>query len=390
MVNRNIKNKRTRRTHSATTRFFPLLIGMAGIGCLSARPVTQPPPVPPDGEPPAAAGSPAPPARPPSSPAEMARRVHDPCIIRDGAYCYVFSTGTGIPVRRSRDLRAWEPIGSVFGPNMPDWVRREMPDSRGAWAPDISFARERFQLYYAVSRFGSNHSVIGLASTKTLEPASPDYGWRDEGKVFESSPGQNYNAIDPNFIQIAPDRAALTFGSFWSGIKLVFVDVRTGKPAPGARIYDLAQRPSPDALEAPFLIRHGDRYYLFVSFDLCCRGLSSTYNIRVGRSRDVTGPYIDREGRPMLAGGGTPVLMGQGREIGPGHCAVLQDAPQVAAPGKAAKAGQDYLVYHYYDWDAKGAARLQIRPLAWTPDGWPVAGDPLIPPPTTVENKQQK
>ena len=252
-------------------------------------------------------------------PADGARRVHDPCIIREGAFYYVFATGQGIPIARSRDLRHWERAGRVFPEGLPASIAREMPDSRGAWAPDISYSAGRFHLYYAVSRFGSNHSLIAHASSKTLDAASPDYKWVDEGRVFSSDRGQNYNAIDPNVIYTPDGRTALTFGSFWSGIKLVFLDARTGRPDPFAPVVGLAQRPSPGAIEAPFLIRHGRYYYLFVSFDYCCRGVNSTYNIRVGRSPGVTGPYADRDGKPMLAGGGSVVVTGAGREAGPGH-----------------------------------------------------------------------
>ncbi len=413
MIYNDIKHEAGRTKKRRRTGLVPLLVGAMGLGCMGLRfgayqPLPAPPVVPPPGS---AQGVP-PPARPRDTPEERAKRVHDPCIIRDGAFFYVFSTGEGIPILRSRDLRRWELVGSVFAQGLPEWTQLALPGSRGAWAPDISFANGRFQLYYAVSRFGSNRSLIGLASSKTLDPASPDYGWRDDGKVFDSGPNTDYNAIDPNLIRLAPDivkpdivtpasapgratkpavantatdaghaapaRAALTFGSFFSGIKLVFVDAQTGKPAPDARVYSLAQRPSPDAVEAPFVVRHGAYYYLFVSFDFCCRGLSSTYNIRVGRGRNVTGPYVDRDGKPLTAGGGSSVLAAQGREIGPGHCAVLQSAVLPAEPGKAAPVAQDYLVYHYYDRDVNGASRLQIRPLTWTRDGWPVAGDPLI------------
>lgn len=421
MIHDNIKHGAVKANRRRTMRLVPLL-GVAGLGCMGLRRgAHQPPPTPPD-TPPVPAQSVPLPARPRDTPLERAKRVHDPCIIRDGAFFYVFATGGGIPILRSRDLRRWEPVGSVFGQGLPEWTRLAIPGCRGAWAPDISFSNGRFQLYYAVSRFGSNRSLIGLASSKTLDPASPDYGWRDDGKVLESGPTTDYNAIDPNLIRLAPDpiatnaptssrpakspapnhpasttiagvghpapaRAALAFGSFFSGIKLVFVDAQTGKPAPDARVYSLAQRPSPDAVEAPFVIRRGAYYYLFVSFDFCCRGVNSTYNIRVGRGRDVTGPYVDRDGKPLMASGGSPVLAAQGREIGPGHCAVLQDATLPAEPGKAATSAQDYLVYHYYDRDANGASRLQIRPLAWTPDGWPLTGDPLIPSSEPQESK---
>ena len=116
---------------------------------------------------------------------------------------------------------------------------------------------------------------------------------------------------------------------------------------------------SPGAVEAANIIRKNDHYYLFVSFDFCCRGKDSTYNIRVGRARRVTGPYIDRSGKPMIEGGGTLVVAGAGRWAGPGHCSVLQE-----------KSG-DWLVYHAYDTDWRGVATLRIAALRWDSEGWP-------------------
>jgi arabinan endo-1,5-alpha-L-arabinosidase len=291
--------------------------------------------------------------------------VHDPCIVKAGAAYYVYATGPGIPMRRSTDLLHWEAIGRVFDGAGPDWIRTEMPQSRGIWAPDVSFYGGRYHLLYAVSSFGSNRSVIGAASNKTLDPASKEYRWIDEGKVFESNRQDNYNAIDPNILPLDKDRLALTFGSFWSGIKLVYLDARTGKPAKPGEIFSLARRPSPDAIEAPFLIRRGRYYYLFVSFDYCCRGVNSTYNVRVGRSEQAAGPYVDRDGRAMLDAGGTQLVATEGNRIGPGHCAVLRDR------------GKEYLAYHFYDGRQNGIPTLQIAPMTWTPDGWPVVGKPL-------------
>ncbi len=293
------------------------------------------------------------------------RFVHDPCVIQDRGQYYLFSTGPGIPMRRSRDLVHWTAVGQVFPTPVPDWAVREVPRARGLWAPDISYARGRFQLYYCASTFGRNRSVIGLATNKTLDPDRPDYHWQDEGKVLESGPGQDYNAIDPAAIHVPARRPALVFGSFWSGIKLVLLDPQTGKPAPDAPIHALAQRPSPDAIEAPCLIHHGRYYYLFVSFDYCCRGVNSTYNTRVGRATQITGPYVDREGRELMQGGGTVVLTTQGNRIGPGGGSVLHERHG------------DLLVCHYYDGVTNGTPTLMVCPLTWTADGWPQAGAPL-------------
>ncbi len=245
------------------------------------------------------------------------RGVHDPCIIKEGDTYYLFSTGPGIPVRRSQDLYHWERADRVFEAN-PDWFSQEVPGSRGAWAPDIAFFEGTYHLYYSVSTYGSNHSCIGLATNQTLDPSHPEYEWVDHGPVLRSTRRDNFNAIDPNVVLDERQEPWLAFGSFWSGIKLTRLDAGTGKPAEPSRLISLASRPRPGAVEAPFLVRRDGFYYLFASFDECCKGVNSTYNIVVGRSKDLAGPYLDREGRPMTDGGGTRILGTSGRVRGPG------------------------------------------------------------------------
>jgi arabinan endo-1,5-alpha-L-arabinosidase len=127
----------------------------------------------------------------------------------------------------------------------------------------------------------------------------------------------------------------------------------------------LASRDAVEAIEAPYLVRRGSYFYLFVSFDLCCRGTASTYRVMVGRSESVTGPYLDRDGTPMLsAGGGSNVVLGNQRWHGPGHNAVLT-------------VGADqYLVYHAYDAEHGGAPTLRIAELLWDDAGWPIPAGP--------------
>jgi len=290
------------------------------------------------------------------------RHVHDPAIIRDNNWFYIYSTGPGIGIRRSKDLKRWDFIGRVFEADVPTWAKTEIPGAKSLWAPDISFFDGRFHLYYSVSSFGSNRSIIGLATNQTLDPGSPIYKWVDEGKVIESFAKDNFNAIDPNLVRGA-DGLKLSFGSFWSGLKMVALD-ETGHKKADAPLIALAWVPG-TAIEAPFIVQRGKYFYLFASYDLCCRGANSTYNIRVGRAEKVEGPYLDRAGKPMLEGGGTMVLESKAPVFGPGHCAVLQNITG------------DLLVHHFYDGNENGIPKLQIRPLKWSDDGWPIAGEPL-------------
>ncbi len=295
------------------------------------------------------------------------RYVHDPVIIRQADMYYVFCSGPGVPVRRSRDLLNWELIGRVFDEDVPPWAKAEIPGANHVWAPDVSFFNDRFHLYYSVSTLGSQRSCIGLATNRTLDPANAAFAWVDHGKVLESFPDRmDYNAIDPNLVLDERGAPWLLFGSFWTGIKLVQLDAETAmRPAAGATIHGLAARPGSLAIEGAFLVRKGEHYYLFASIEHCCRGVASNYRVIVGRARTITGPYLDFNGRPMLEGGGTLVLAGYGEWRGPGH------------HGMWLEPAGDLFVHHMYDARAKGIPTMQIRPLRWTDDGWPVVGEPI-------------
>lgn len=290
------------------------------------------------------------------------QNIHDPVLIKGEDAYYLFCTGVGVVIRRSADLLNWEipKRGKVFQ-RTPDWMRKAFPNKFDMWAPDISYYNDKYHLYYAVSTFGSNRSVIALATNKTLNAGSPDYAWVDEGPILESTAASNYNCIDPNLIVDADGVPWLNFGSYWSGIKMRRLDYATGKLSEDdTTLYSLAQRAlHPRAIEAPFIIRKNDFYYLFVSFDACCQGKDSTYNVRVGRSESITGPYVDREGVDMLQDGGTQITFSTDRWRGPGHNAILREGDT------------DYIVYHAYDGQFGGIPTLQIHPLLWDDEGWP-------------------
>ena len=292
--------------------------------------------------------------------------IHDPVMIREGGTYYVFATnrfqGKDTPMFCSQDLENWKFCGNVF-PGVPEWAQKEIPGTRGMWAPDISFARGEYRLYYSISTFGSPVSAIGLVTNKTLDPNSPNYKWVDQGKVLGSKKEDDWNAIDPNLAVDESGGMWLSWGSFWSGIKMRKIDPASGKLATDdTNLYSLASRKpmQPPAIEAPFIVRKNGYYYLFVSFDRCCRGKDSTYNIVVGRSQKITGPYVDRDGKPMMEGGGTLVLAGNEAWKGPGHNAVVMERDR------------DLLVFHAYHGET-GRSYLMISTMTWE-DGWPQAG----------------
>jgi len=305
--------------------------------------------------------------------------THDPSIAKDGNTWYVFGTNNGpertgeLPIRCSPDLHQWKRCGYVFQ-RMPEWIQKESPGTKELWAPDVSYFNGEFHLYYAFSLFGKNTSGIALVTNKTLDPASPNFRWVDHGLVLRSRTEDDFNAIDPNLVLDERGHAWLSFGSFWSGIKMRRIDPKTGLlSGEDSKLYSLASRKRPanipaptpglpgnwQAIEAPFVVHYDGLYYLFVSFDLCCRGTKSNYKTMVGRSHNVTGPYLDATGTPMLEGGATGLLTGNKRWIGPGGASLLLQKDD------------DLIVYHAYD--AKtGKPWLQISTLSWE-DGWPHA-----------------
>jgi arabinan endo-1,5-alpha-L-arabinosidase len=292
-------------------------------------------------------------------------RIHDPStLIRERDTYYVFGTGNGIPVHASTDLLHWKPCGRVFR-DVPEALRKAVPGQGGMylWAPDVALIGGRYLLYYAFSAFGKNTSAIGLATATSLEKGD----WTDQGVVIQSRRGDNFNAIDPAILHTAEGGLYLSLGSFWSGIQLIRLDSVTGKCLNTA-IQPIAAHPqsADNAIEAPYIFADRGYYYLFVNWDLCCRGERSTYNIRVGRSRTVNGPYRDRDGIPMLQGGGT-LFAGaaeDGSLVGPGHAGILRDNGTLV-----------FSCHYEYASALGGRPALAVGRVVYGSDGWPTLAD---------------
>lgn len=285
-------------------------------------------------------------------------RVHDPSsIVRCGAAYWFFSTGTGISSWRSNDLISWQRGPRVFE-EMPSWVTDIVPHQRGHfWAPSIIQCSDRYLLYYSVSSFGENTSAIALASTPTLDPDEAGYQWTDHGIVIQSKQSDDFNAIDPAVTLTDAGELWMSFGSFWSGLKLIQLDSQSGlRIQNDSPVYSIAHAPE---IEAPFILQQEGWFYLFVNWGKCCRGVESTYNIRVGRSRDITGPYLDKQGTDLVNGGGSLLMKTEGPFIGPGHVGIFSDC------------GRQRLSCHYYDGIKRGQPMLSIQELSWTEEGWP-------------------
>jgi arabinan endo-1,5-alpha-L-arabinosidase len=303
------------------------------------------------------------PVRPLEQSASRGITTRDPSdIVKCKDEYWVFYTGRGVPSYHSKDLVNWERGPAVFQ-TAPEWIAKIVPANRNMnyWAPDIMKLGDRYLLYYSVSSFGKMTSAIGLATNPTLDPNDPAYHWTDQGVVVRTQDGDGYNAIDPSVFHDRDGSLWLTFGSYWSGIKLIQLDPQTGKRLePDSKLFSIAHN---ESIEASYLCRHDDYYYLFVNWGGCCAGPKSTYNIRIGRSKSVTGPFLDKADVDMLHSGGSVFLATtNGPLIGPGHAGILNAQ------------GKDWFTSDFEgDLRMEGRATLAIMPLSWNADGWPAA-----------------
>ncbi|HXB72507.1 MAG TPA: family 43 glycosylhydrolase [Candidatus Acidoferrales bacterium] len=275
--------------------------------------------------------------------------IHDPSTIAlcNGKF-YTYGTGGGSLV--SDDGWTW---------------RRGTTLPRRGLAPDVIHIGDRYYIYVAANIGAQPKAAVNMIWSKTLDPDSPDYKWEEGGVVASSDGVEDSNAIDPGvFLDPNDDRLWLVYGSYFGYIRLVELDPKTGKRKdPNDKPRDLAIN-----CEASDMIYHDGWYYLLATHGSCCRGADSGYNIRMGRAKKVTGPFLDQEGIGMIQGGGKLFVGSGGRVIGPGHFGLLDLGDGV----------QKFSMHWEADLDRGGASVLDIRPLLWK-DGWPVAGENLNP-----------
>jgi len=284
--------------------------------------------------------------------------AHDPSVIESNGVFYLFGTGPGLATKTSSDLRVWRAGPDVFSA-LPSWIANLVPGATNLWSPAVRFFGGLYHLYYAASTFGSDRSCIGHATRTSL---GDDQTWTDRGPVLCSNTTtttvDEFNAIDPELLVTNDGIPWLVFGSFGSGIQLSQLS-NDGTKVTGMLI-PLAARPKDGgALQAPVLIEHGGYDYLFTSFDL-----DRAHRLTVGRAATPQGPYLDRSGNPLSNGGGTLILAGDTRFLGPGSNAVVSSG------------GRDFNVYHAYDADNADLATLRIAELVWDVQGWPISGGP--------------
>ncbi|GAE33950.1 arabinan endo-1,5-alpha-L-arabinosidase [Halalkalibacter akibai] len=302
---------------------------------------------------------------------------HDPSIFADNGVYYILSTDTktsssnselnaGGQIRKSTNLLDWEWVGRAFE-GVPQ-TAYEWTEAKGLWAPEVAKWDDKYFLYYCASQFGTNQSFIGVATSTSMEGP-----WIDQGEVYKTSKTDRPNAIDPNIVFDRNQHPYLIYGSFFGGIYAAKLDRSTGKllePGEGVCIARRENETKEGAVEGPYMIyRHEeDMYYLFVSYD----SLFSNYNVRVGRSSEITGPFLDYNGldladitsRPSDEIG-TKILAGYkfqdgGGWMAPGHNSILEED------------GDYFICHHARMLEKKDIFCLHIRRIVWTEDGWPL------------------
>ncbi len=300
--------------------------------------------------------------------------VRDPSVIHVNGTWYVFITDdkawTGsLPMLCSGDTVSWKQCGSVF-PALPGWIPAKLPGVVNLWAPDISYFNGLYHVYYTASLFGTENTLMGLATNTTLDATDPAYKWVDRGEVMESKTGDAINVLDPNVLVNSDGRVWLSYGSFWNGIAQSEIEPTTGMvkiagtQTTGTQT-GLAARPNVPAhpIEGSSQLFHDGYYYLFVSIDYCCNAdlTMNDYKMAVGRSTSPNGPFVAQDGTPMLEGGLTEILTGDMTHwAGVGGGTVYNDPVS----------GQTEIVFHAQPIGGGGVAALWFKQIQWVND-WP-------------------
>ena len=298
--------------------------------------------------------------------------THDPAIYHDPISGYYYIYCTGAICQRSKDLLNWEMVGQVV--DVPPIESAEWTGGNHIWAPDIVKVGDEYRLYCSNSSWGVRQSCIFLAVSDNAEGPFLPRGCVI--KTSEKAPESPCNAIDANIITDAQSgEMYMVYGSFWGGCYIIALDQETGLAKEEGVGICIARRPvwQSGSIEGPYIVYNPDTeyYYLFVSYG----SLKSDYNIRVGRSKSVTGPYIDYKGQNMTDTEDTYNTTGllnfcsyrwnDGQAyMGPGHNSVLHDFDD-----------NWYLVCHIRELnftDTPEPSTMQIRKIFWTPDGWPL------------------
>ncbi|PLB52776.1 endo-1,5-alpha-L-arabinosidase [Aspergillus steynii IBT 23096] len=304
--------------------------------------------------------------------------THDPSILQYNDNYYMFKGGVHLPIFKSDSLRGpWKRIGTVFdGPSVIQKQNRTRP-----WAPTTIERNGRFYCFYTISKHGSRNSAIGVASSDSIDDGS----WTDHGALINTEEGpQSHiypytvsNAIDASFItDQETGKPYLLYGSFWHGIFQVplsddLLSVEHPRRPDAKNLAFLPNR-RVKPQEGSFMSYREPYYYLWFSHGKCCHfskgfpKIGQEYSIRVGRSKNVRGPFVDKDEHRLTDGGGTVVY-------GSNHGVVY--APGGIGVMTSNSSDPDVMYYHYLNASiglGDGQARLGYSCIKYK-DGWPVA-----------------
>ena len=273
----------------------------------------------------------------------------DPTVMKDGdGYFYLYATENirNTPIYRSRNLRDWEFVGTAFT----DRTRPTFVQNGGIWAPDINKIGDKYVLYYAMSTWGGEWECgIGVATAD--DPKGP---FTDHGPLMISKEIGVQNSIDANYVEEGGHKY-LFWGSF-RGLYAIELSDDGLSLKPGAEKRQVAGT----AFEGVYIHKRDGYYYMFASVGSCCEGVKSTYQLVVGRSCELMGPYVAKDGKPMMENGYTLVIGRNNKWVGNGHCSeIVSD-----------DAGQDWILYHGVDVEDPSGRKLLMDRVVWK-DGWP-------------------
>lgn len=276
--------------------------------------------------------------------------IHDPSTIAEcGGKYYTFGTGGGGLISEDG---GWTWKGGAERPG-------------GGAAPDVLKIKDRYLVIYGATGGGLGGGHYGKILTmwnKTLDPKSPDFKFSNPVEVTMSDGMEDCDAIDPGLLlDPTTNRLWVSYGTYFGNIRLIELDPETGKRVEGNKALDIAID-----CEATDLMYRDGWYYLLGTHGTCCDGVNSTYNIVCGRSKSVTGPYLDNVGRDMKQGGGKLVVATGERAVGAGHFGRF-----------IVDEGVEVMSCHWEaDFDQSGRSVLAVLPLVWK-NGWPKAGEKI-------------
>ena len=278
----------------------------------------------------------------------------DPSVIRgDDGFFYLYATEDirNLPIHRSKNLTDWEYVGTAFT----DQTRPDFEEKGGIWAPDINKIGGKYVLYYSMSAWGGEWTC-GIGCATADNPAGP---FTDHGKMFRSNEIGVKNSIDPFYIEDSGRKYL-----FWGSFRGIYA-VELSDDGLSVKEGEVPRKVAGTAYEGTYIHKKGGYYYLFASIGSCCEGLRSTYTTVVGRSKDLLGPYVDKEGNRMLDNCHEILIHKSDSFVGTGHNSeIVSD-----------KDGNDWMLYHAVSVENPDGRVLMLDRVDWQ-GGWPVvAGD---------------